>query len=471
MAKKWIRAFAVLVFLAFLWTVAGEGTIFGGGNDASIIESEIIETENDGGIQYSEYDCLNDSSLLYSDFRRLATRELLQKGMAVMSEELKGEFIPVVPEDCSFPEELVVIMEDIFYNSASFIERNKDNSYFDEKLRELGSEEFEMKDIDERNKIIELYGGFGALRKCVASYRFHLTEGTDNYLFVTSYTGSSNIEDITVYLMEKVGNTVIELHSFQTESRGELIHYDGEFYFITWEENDVLGMYEGIRIRRLNGNPQEETLCIRYLPDEYVWSTCYSDYDSTDSSDTPATLAQKEKKSADIHEYLEQMKKEFANGRYLREEEEDLMRTKIYYGDEKDGESLKLDDNGRIGYKVDIANCGLPVYVSKEMIWEGLHYSENLETRFFYYDPVEKNFKELEKLSLYSQQLWFKEIEGNIYVCRILHICDFNYSFEITLLEKNGDKVEDTLIYSATVVPKRKFVVTEGPVYITRLMG
>ena len=502
MVKRWIRVYAILGF-AFVLMARGNRTVEPEGTekkdvsfistetegaeaeeteheeDTEDVEAEVTEyeentegaetesVESDGSILFSEYDSLNDDSLLYAEYLEQPGRDLIREELAVMSEELKGEFTPVVPEDCSFPEELVVTLEEMFYNCASYLERKKDNNYCDKKFKELGSEEFKVEDIDERNKIIELSGVDG-MWDSFTVYHFSLTEETDNYLLVSSFTGTCGIADIRVRLMEKVGNELVWLHSFETETKGELIRYDGEFYYITWEENDRLGMYEGFRIHRLNGNPREETLCIRYLPDEYAWSTYSSSGSSAD--DTPSMIEQKEKRNEVIYEYVKEVEKEFGNDRYLRAEEEDTGEPEIYYGDEKDWESLELDDYGSVGYKVDIANCDLPVYVSKKMDYNGL-FTEYVKSRFFYYDPVKNDFKELEKLSRESKQLWFKELEGEMYVCQMYEICDFNYLMEMSLLEKDGENVESNIVYSATVIPKRKFVVTEGPVNVTRLNG
>jgi len=451
MTKKGIRAFAVLVFLVFLLTGAVEE----------------CNTEKDGIIPYLEYSCLNDKTLLDSEFLNMASRNLITKGMALESEELKGDFTPVVPEDCSFPEELVIIMEDIFYNSSNFLKRKEDDSYYKEKIKELGSEEFKVEQEEERNRVKGLFTE-EQLEGCVSMYHFHLTEETDNYILVTSYMGSSHIEGINIHLMKREGDILEELYNFEAESYGDLIQYGGEFYFITWEENDALGEIEGLRIHRLNGNPEEETLCIRYLPDEYVWRPSYSI--AISYNDTPAMFEQKMKRNEAIDNYVRQVEKEFAQGRYLRTDEEDTVRTEIYYGDEKDAKSLKINDYWGMGYQMDIANCGLPVYVSKNREWERPE-QEYLGVRFFYYDSVENNFEQLEKLSCGAAQLWFKELGGMIYVCRMYHICDFNYIFNMVLLEKDGENVESTIVYSATVIPRRKFVVTEGPAYVTRLKG
>lgn len=481
MTKKGIRAFVVLIFLGFLLTGAGKGMIFDAGSDVNAMESQAAETErntedvgefnteNDSGISFSEYSCLNEDSLLDSGFLETAGRELIDKGMALASEEVKGDFVPVVPEDCSFPKELVVAMEDIFYHSSSYLARESDDSYYKEKLKDLGSEKFKVEQEEERNRVEALLSEEQYfLEGCSSIYHFRLTEETDNYIFVKSNMGSSHIEGIDIYLMERVGDTLEKRCSFEAESHGDVIQYGGEFYFITWEENDALREIEGLRIHRLNGNPKEETLCIRYLPKEYVWTTSYSI--PIYSSDTPSVTAQKERKSDAIYEYAKQVENEFAQGSYLRTDEEDGVRTEIYYGDEKDAESLEISDYYGMGYQVDVANCGLPVYVSKKREWERPN-SEYLGVRFFYYDSVENDFEELEKLSCGTDQLWFKEIWGMIYVCRMYHICDFNYIFNMVLLEKDGENVESNIVYSATVIPKRKFVVTEGPVNVNRLKG
>ena len=95
MTKKGIRAFVVLIFLGFLLTGAGKGMIFDAGSDVNAMESQAAETErntedvgefnteNDSGISFSEYSCLNEDSLLDSGFLETAGRELIDKGMAL----------------------------------------------------------------------------------------------------------------------------------------------------------------------------------------------------------------------------------------------------------------------------------------------------------------------------------------------------------------------------------------------------
>jgi len=475
MTKKGIRAFVVLVFLVFLLTGAGKGIIFEDESSNDAMESKVKETESiigdteeevteyGGNIPFSEYDCLNEYDLIRGEYLSPTTKELQKMGMCLCSEELKGEFTPVIPEDCSFPEELVVIMEDIFYNSANYFLRDKEDSYAKEKLRELGSEKFKIEQKEERDRVKKLWTDNELLlEQCIDVYHFKLTEETENYMFV-NYFVSSSLEVGDVYLVEMEGDRPVERNHFEIESYGgELIQYGGEFYFITWEENDSLGITEGIRIHRLNGNPEEETLCIRYLPDEYIWSG--SDMYVGNTDDTPAVYTEK-------CEYVEKLEKEFVHGRYLRGEEDDFVRTEIYYGDEKNFESLELNDYGTMGFKVDIANCGLPVYVRKDMRQESPRFYDILKVRFFYYHPIKNEFMELDEMSDSAKQLWFKEIGGKVYTCRMDHICDFNYIFNMVLLEKDGEEVDSTVVYSATVVPLRKFVVTEEPVNVTRRQG
>ena len=507
MGKKWIKVLLVLVFLGILLLRADKNVVFDSRSNVSVVGNEIeeteqemvstakdieeIATENNGDIPCSEYSSMN-AHLLDRDFIEEVGDELIKKGMYLYSEEVKGEFAPVVPKDCSFPEELVVMMEDIFYHSSNPWLRNLEESYYDEKLREMGSQEFKI-DLEEvyelfpklseyKDQIKDISGACRwinvlytdlwefELDGCINMYHFNLTEETDNYIFVT-YFSSSTVRYGHVYVMERAGEKLVKLHEFGTEAYGgELIHYGGEFYFVTWEENDALSMVEGIRVHRLNGNPKEETLCIRYLPEKYVWSTLYNVYSIISSDESDASFNRKRKSSEEIDKYVEKLEKEFVPGRYLRGEEEDKVRTEIYYGDEGEAESLDIDDHGSSAYKVDIANCGLPIYVSKYMVWPD-SYSEYMRVNFFYPVPEENNLKELEHLSCTAQQLWFKEIEGKMHTCQIFRICEFNYLFNIVLLQKNGERVERTVVYSASIAPRRKFVVTEGPVSVLRAAG
>lgn len=476
MRKRGIRFLFVLAFGGILLSVAVNERIPTAQNDKNKIESgtkteftletesivkEREETTAEYGISasFSEYDCFNEYNLTEEENLWCTNRKLREAGMYLHSEELNGDFTPIVPEDCSFPEELVVIMEDIFYHSANSYQRDKEDSYAKEKFRELGSERFKVQSEEERNRMIQLWTDDKLLlERYTDVYHFHLTEETDDYLFV-SYLDTSFARVGDVYLMEQAGDGLVKRNYFEIESLAqELIQYGGEFYLISWEENDFLGITEGIRIHRLNGNPEEETLCIRYLPEEYIW---------LDSDNTYFM-------EKDILAYVEALKKEFVHGRYLTRDEEYFEPAEIYYGDEKDWESVELNDYVTMGYKVDIANCGLPVYVMKLQYGEADQsgrYPVNVRSRFYYYNPMKNDFTELEKMTCSPKQLWFKEIGGKVYICWMEHICDFNYIFRMEFLKKKGEKVESYTVYSAAVVPRRKIVLTEGPVNVIRRGG
>lgn len=378
--KRGIKFLMVLAFGGILLSVAVNERIPTVQNDKDKIESgakaesqpetesiaketEEAATEHGSSVSSSEYDCFNEYHLTGQERLRSTNRRLREAGMYLYSEELNGDFTPVVPEDCSFPEELVVIMEDIFYHSANSYQRDKENSYAKEKFRELGSEKFKVQSEEERNRMIQLWTDDNFLfERHTDVYYFHLTEETDDYLFVSYLDKPFAARVGDVYLMELAGDSPVLRSCFEIESLAqELIQYGGEFYLISWEENDFLGIAEGIRIHRLNGNPEEETLCIRYLTEEYVWLDSYA-FDTYQK---------------DIPEYVEELKKEFVHGRYLTRDEEDFEPAEIYYGDEKDWESVEL--NAVMRYKVDIANCGLPVYVMKEQTRE----TESESGRFF----------------------------------------------------------------------------------------
>lgn len=468
--KRGIRFLFVLAFGGVLLSGAVNERIPTAQNDKNKIESGTkteytLETESivketeekvaeyGSSVSFSEYDCFNEYNLTEEENLWCTNRKLREAGMYLHSEELNGDFTPVAPEDCSFPEELVVIMEDIFYHSANSYQRDKEDSYAKVKFRELGSEKFKVQSEEERNRMIQLWTDDKLLlERYTDVYHFHLTEETDDYLFV-SYLDTPFARVGDVYLMEQAGDGLVKRNYFEIESLAqELIQYGGEFYLISWEENDFLGITEGIRIHRLNGNPEEETLCIRYLPEEYVWL-------DTDVFDPY---------QKDIPEYVEELKKEFVHGRYLTRDEEDFEPAEIYNGDEKDWESVEL--HAVMSYKVDIANCGLPVYVMKEHTTEteSGRFFADVKTKFFYYNSEKNDFTELEKMACRPNQLWFKEIRGKIYTCWMEHICDFNYIFRMEFLKKKGEKVDSYMVYSAAVVPRRKFVVTEGPVNVNR---
>ena len=64
------------------------------------------------------YKLLNQN-LLGKDFLKYIGEDLIVRGVCDYSEEVKGEFVPIINEESNFPEELVVMLEEAFYHSGN----------------------------------------------------------------------------------------------------------------------------------------------------------------------------------------------------------------------------------------------------------------------------------------------------------------------------------------------------------------
>ncbi|MCM1259261.1 MAG: hypothetical protein NC124_20650 [Clostridium sp.] len=140
MERRWIQVSFVTVFLGVLLMSVCKAEIYAVKEDADLVENETEEYET---ASFEEYSFFDVSQL--DGFRDEAKVELMDRAMHDYAEEIKGEFIPVVPEGCGFPEELVVMMEEILYRSINErIGPYPDDCCYDEKLQELGAGDFDV---------------------------------------------------------------------------------------------------------------------------------------------------------------------------------------------------------------------------------------------------------------------------------------------------------------------------------------
>lgn len=238
---------------------------------------------------------------------------------------------------------------------------------------------------------------------------------------------------------------------------------EGEFYYVFIQNNYLLKIWDGIRIYKLLGT-EYDNLEIRYLPEQYIWRCLYYNYNESIGDEV----------NAEIEAHLDKLQEEIMPGGYVDDGTSGGM--KVYYGDEEAVPDLEIESSNSAWhsygpiYKIDLANCGLPVYLWKaEYTPSNTWTIEHLKTKFFYYDEKKQTFVELENLctkaglsgEINLVQMWFREIGGKIYTFRMYDVGDYNYMLNIVLLE--GDHV--TQIRSYIVIPQRHFVLTEGKVF------
>lgn len=413
------------------------------------------------------YELLNQK-LLGKEFLQWTGEGLLKRGACEYAREVKGEFVPAVEKNSVFPEELVVMLEETLYHLDYVVLEQPENPFYDT-VHALEAAEFAVRfedmellfpklaaykeQLQGEWKAYELLPElYGIPKHCFGIFHFSMAEGQDNYVFVYDWGGTSGAA--SVLLTERVGDDFVYISEFdlQNYKTGCVIQYEGEFYYVYLQSNGTLAVCDGIRIHRLESDPEQENLLLRYLPEEYVWKK-YLYYNGKYSSQEDA-----------LDNYIEEIKAEITSEDYL-DRGMNPNGVTCYCIGEEESPDIKADPYSTT-YKMDIANCGLPVY-----FWKTVTYypsiSEHLKIHFYYFDEESDSVVELEQLAedeyphgLNLLQMWFHEIDGKVYTFRIYHLSDYNYMLNVILLE--GDQV--TQICSEILLPQRKFVVTEGEV-------
>lgn len=404
--------------------------------------------QEEAGETFDDYQILN-GNLLGKEFLNWPGEKLIQKGAWAYAEEIREGFVPVFNESIRFPEELVVVLEEILYDSGH-IDVWTDENFFYTPMEKWKDNVDTLDAKDYADCYPDLYKAF----------RF-LTDGKkEYYVFENSDGGTNGASHVCV--VEYRENEFIEINEFAVEScwASDVICYEGEFYYVFIQNNYNLKIWDGIRIYKLLGT-QYDNLEIRYLPEQFIWKRLY--YNGSKGDEV----------NSEIEAHLDILKEEIMPGGYI--DNGTFWGMEVYYGDEEIVPDLKIDSSNSVQrpyepiYKIDLANCSLPVYLWKtEYTPSNARTSEYLKIKFFYYDEKEQAYVELENLCkeeglsghINLVQMWFREIGGEIYTFRMYHAGDYNYMLNIVLLE--GDNV--TQIRSDIVIPQRHFVLTEGEV-------
>lgn len=106
-------------------------------------------------------------------------------------------------------------------------------------------------------------------------------------------------------------------------------------------------------------------------------------------------------------------------------------------------------------YKMDIANMGVPVYMESYLFTGGI--PESIITHFYLYDEEGGSWKEIPQLEIddpYTSllQMWFKKFGDVVYTFRVYHVFDYNYIFNVSVLE--GDILTEKGTY--IISPRRE---------------
>lgn len=344
------------------------------------------------------YNLLNHD-LLGKDFLNKVGKNLIKSEARIGLEEVKGAFAPTIYESDTFPQELVVMLEKALYDSCDEeIIQAEESFFFDQTANAMGAEKF-MLDVkslyfhfpkieDVRNQLQwkdEVFEvicqHYSIQNKCSECFYIPSMDGKDYYVFVYQ-SGESN-GAVSVCLTERKEDEFVPISKFETQNTGygKVIQYGEEFYYIFLQYNYNLKVHDGIKIHRLKGNPEEENLLIRYLPKQYIWreSQCASMH-----------LADLEVGEL-IEDYLEEIKVEITSEPYL-DSGTCQYGIEVYYGDEKETTDFTLGAYEEPVYKIDLANCNVPVY-----IWKTEYIPSNIGTREFLRTKLEDYQKKAEE--------------------------------------------------------------------------
>lgn len=490
MKKRWLRIFSMTVFIGALMIQAGrdekvyesipEETVSLEGQN---VEGETEETEQEYG--FEGYQAL-DVDLFGDEF---LDQVIVDRAAEDIGEGEEG-FVPVVSEDSSFPEGLIVKVEEVLhqvkdpFSSAGWtidIEMTEEvrsriqGEYVSGAMyTEFGLQDFRLTtDLEELDRLFPKaapvyykYDGETSFRdtyEWIGRYydipedislvhRMELLPGKENYLFESYRVG---VQRNRIRLTERIGDEFRTIYEFDipfTLTTG-VIQYEDKFYFITVDEDINVEADCGVTIYSLNYDTPGDSMRILYQPEEYAAES----YD-TDSDELKPLI-----KSG----YMDKVLQDFSSGKYLHEGNR-KDGAEIYYGDEE--RAFEGESKGRVYelYRMDIANCGCPVYLYKDMyLPQEDDGRKELGVYFFYFDKEKMNFQKLEELSIpiwsgYVQvgdlvQMWFKEIEGKVYTFRVYNLGYYNYLMDIALVD--GDKV--TSVGTYFLWPRKQFVLEE----------
>lgn len=451
MVKRGIRIVVVIILAIALMTLAGRGGMSRGDvqeeNTGSKMQSIAEETEEAEQESVFEQDQALYTNLLGSEFLNSAEEEAMISQAQVYAEEVKERFVPEFCEKSGFPEDLVVKLEEILYHSGS-------DGIFDALLsdesEELGAQDFRVLDVDELERLFPkaapLMGQYAddnylKISECYdipenthLIERIQLLPGKD--IYVINYF-DIGIRKNRIRLTERIGDEFVTLYEFEfpeTSSAFGVMQYENEFYYVAHDNDREVREDDKIIIYRLEYDSLGDGMSIQYKQTQYIWKECPFD---TDGTEIQPFLEDG---------YMDKVMQDFSTGKYLYEGgRADI--TEIYYGDEEWAFEWTSKDNTYQIYKMEITGSSTPLYMCKEM-----HLTENselerkyLEVNFFYFDMKSAFFRQQEGLSIPKVdagvpgacliQMWFKEMEGKVYIFRIYNLSDYNYMMSIVLAD------------------------------------
>lgn len=427
-------------------------------------QSNIIE-EQKSDFYYEELnkDSLNINSI--NLFNHITKEEIYE-----YSEQVKGAYTEVLNSNDIFSKDFIKLMEEALFNSCNYSSRNLmqeilRNVYFNT-IESLGADNYKpnleelyqlFPDLNEhKDEISNIYEAFQLIdyiQDCNGIFYTGDEVSSEDYYVFTYASGGSNGVNY-VLIAKKKDDDFVKVCEFQTQNYGyaSVTRFGDSFYYIFLEYNYNLKNYDGIRIHKLGANAETQNILIKYIPEKYIWKKIY---DSKIYS------------SSDINDYIESIKNVISSSQYLDSGQHESAQ---FYGDEAEADYFPLANEFNQYYKIDFANTDTPVYIRKSNFVPSNYRSTwHLRAKFYIYEPQSDTVLELERLELGKElpfenelvQMWFKEIDSKVFTFTVHHISDYNYMFNVLLIEDGKIEVVRTDIIS----PQREFVLKEGEIF------
>lgn len=274
-------------------------------------------------------------------------------------------------------------------------------------------------------------------------YKYSI-DNVDYYLTVADSRGSARLVDVNIS-KEADGKLVSVDYLTSLDLHAEVVEYENKFYLIEGSYNYYSKNWQAFILTRLLPGECEDYVMVGLEPKEYFWEKVYSSHMPYDKA---------------IDDYIDGIKLELMEKSQINDDIE------VFEGDEKPSiDQDKLLRLKSVGgdypyYEIDFNNDGEKEYFTKHFWFPSNYTILNLIVNFYQFTDsriVEMNGDFYESQGMLIQ-LWFKEIEGNIFAFRLQLIDGDKYLLDVFRTE--GSHIDQVQTY--IIVPNNKISVTSG---------
>ena len=383
--------------------------------DEQTSQAEETKQEKQGKITYDD---LNTQAFHDQLYKEPLEQELFQAVQEFRETAYEGDIVPA---------ELVSKAEKLLYEYDACLSSNDEWTDVDLAtwIESMGRSSYAVS----AEEIMEQFPEIG--NKCIGAFRFPLTAGTTGY--ITCHDGGGTSGYGYVCLFEEHDGQLEKIDWFEVQdpyNNGEVMLYDGKYYYIRSEYNSKMNIYDVLQIYCIGADMEKNNVQVKYIPENYVWTAL----------NTAMTVEDEE-----LKDYIEKSKSEVMSEKYI-EIGQRAIEASIYGEDEE----------------VDFANIGGSVYVEKGVngynanIFLILNYTYQNHTLDYLnysgrFSHPQENLK----------QMWFAEIGGTVYTFQLYVRKDYSYMLNVVKVE--GDQI--STLWREQAVPQKHFVICEREVF------